>query len=466
MLAVIHGERDIGEAQLGAVWMADRRFAALTMIPILALSFLGVPGNALGRTVGDQSRAVNVAAVWDGKAACLAPAAFNENIIRARIRPIIAKEPRISESVAGYSLKSQPRLLVRALRTLAPLEGKVARSAADPVCRQIRCAALSLFGADAGRLLHMLLRFGYNGSPYAASGATAWTRSELDVVLAAMGDLPPNTLPFSPSPRLMVHEDHLSPLNRIPLKQRPNILPLAMSSDEAGVRVADAWDGLSQPERRAVLFHELAHEFAANRGGRFDWRGLWLEAATRDAAWGRKIGHPTGSVSIYGETGIDEDFAESATAYRYAPRLLALRAPHRYDFLREWMFDGLEYFSSQQCMPGLARSELIKRETDALLRETRPPSRVKVRGYYRQCLADGVAEDELGPCALRNLYWERYQSAWRAKASHDRRLSEAALDHVRRNERFLEFASADIPPALRENVLSYLDTEAPPYSLN
>lgn len=435
---------------------ARRSIFVWLLLLVTALAITPAAGRA--QVIGAASRPASVAQAWDGKGACLAPAAFNDTILQARTRPLIAGEPMVNETVAGFDLKDQPRRLVSALRALAP-DAAAGTSTVDPACNDVDCAAKALFGAEGGRLVHMLVRFGYNGSARAADGASAWSGSELDIVLAAMGDLPGSAQPLTASPRVMLRQDHLSVLKHAPADRPFGMEPVALSGgDTAGVRVSELWDQLQPHERRAVMFHELAHEFVATHWAKVEWRSRWAQAVVQDAAWTARLGLPDGAVSTYGDRNIDEDFAESATAYRYAPGLLAVRAPNRYAFLRDWMFDGLEYFSSPQCMPVVATSELIRRETDVLLATETPPSRAAVRAVYRRCVADRISEDRLGSCALRTLYWERYRQVWFKRSHQDKPLATAALAQVRGNGRFLDQASERLPATVKMAVLSYADT--------
>ena len=49
------------------------------------------------------------------------------------------------------------------------------------------------------------------------------------------------------------------------------------------------------------------------------------------------------SVSLYGNTNPREDFAESYTKYRLDPKGLKSKSPERYNFMRDFVFDGIEY---------------------------------------------------------------------------------------------------------------------------
>lgn len=51
-------------------------------------------------------------------------------------------------------------------------------------------------------------------------------------------------------------------------------------------------------------------------------------------------------VSNYGSTNPDEDFAETASAYRYNARDLQKRCPEKYEWMKARVFDNYEYLDS------------------------------------------------------------------------------------------------------------------------
>lgn len=329
-----------------------RKWATLATLAATA----GLPlekGDVALTGAADAAPPSTVASAWRGDAPCLAPDRLSLRTIAARLRRQTAAAPRVSETVAGFRIEDEAAPLVEALKRLAPANANSGHAA----CHKSLCASQALFGTEAGpRLLYLLVRYGYDGAP-AKIAAQPWTAAALDEVLAALGDLPPALLPLDDTVRVLAHDHELSmlqPDERDPMED----IPMAASGpDLGGIRIGEAWYAAAPPERRASLVHEIAHQFAISRPASQGWGRQWIQAMIDDAEWARRTGQPTSQVSLYAERSIDEDFAESATAYRYMPDLLGMRAPHRYALLKSQMFDGLEYHSADQCLPAMARSQ-------------------------------------------------------------------------------------------------------------
>ncbi|MFC3069388.1 hypothetical protein [Phenylobacterium soli] len=302
----------------------------------------------------DAAPRATVASAWTGEAACLAPDRLNARSVEARLARLGAGEPRVDRTVAGFELKDETRPLAEALSRLVPTD---AGASPDPACHTAACAAAAVFGADIGpKLLYLLARYGYNGSPL-VTGGKAWEPSELDEALAAFGDLPPNLAPFDDRVRTLAH-DHDAALMERSDRDPMDDQPMAASGGQIdGILIGHAWHAATPAERRASILHELAHQFIESQGASFGWPDAWRRAMDADARFAFATGQSTSVVSLYAQRSQDEDFAESATAYRYMPHLLGMRAPNRYALLREWMFDGLEYAAPDQCRPELASSE-------------------------------------------------------------------------------------------------------------
>lgn len=326
-----------------------RKWATLATLAATA----GLPlekGEVALTGAADATPPATVASAWRGSAPCLAPERLGLRTIAARLGRQTAAAPRVSQTVAGFRIEDEAAPLVAALKRLAPARG----AAAQATCHKAFCAAQALFGDEAGpRLLYLLVRYGYDG----AAGSQPWTPEALDEVLAALGDLPAGLLPLDDTVRTLAHDHELSmlqPDERDPMED----IPMAASGpDLGGIRIGEAWHMAAPPERRASLVHEIAHQFAVTRPAGQGWSRHWIQAMIDDAEWARRTGQPTSQVSLYAERSIDEDFAESATAYRYMPDLLGMRAPHRYALLKAQMFDGLEYHSADQCLPAIALSQ-------------------------------------------------------------------------------------------------------------
>lgn len=335
-----------------------RAFLVRLVSAIVATLLISAPAHAA------QLEAINptVAHAWSGVAPCLAPTKTIDASIASRLQGAVRGARRIDATVAGFTFRDEPEPLVSAFRQMTKRLPKSARGARiHGDCQDVQCATRVLFGDEAGpRLLLLAVAYRYNASPLGAEVARPWTAQELDELLAAFGDLPPSLFPLEDSGyRALAHR--YSPPRTLALAEGKMFALAAVAGERSdGIVVAQAWFKASAAQRRAIIVHELAHEFTRSRGREFDWREPWGAAMRVDDA--ARAGRGPSIASAYARTNIEEDFAESATAYRYMAPLLKNRAPARYAFLRDWMFDGLEYGAAAHCTPARARSEAMRIE--------------------------------------------------------------------------------------------------------
>jgi|GEM_PF-4441347 len=258
--------------------------------------------------------------------------------------------PRVARTIGGIDFADEPAVLLDALsRLLGPELGRgdaLAHRYPELRGRGARSAARLVFGSATGeRLLYLLARHGYNGSHLAFPGAAPWLATELDVVIAALEDLPPSARPYDPGrARPLVIDASGYGLARFlgPDVAAAGEAILALSGPGAvGIRLSAYWQLSSDARKRAILVHELAHDLVRLKAGGRDWADAWSKATRRDRlATGRDA---PGFVSTYAGTDWAEDLSESVVAYRYRPELLKRRAPHRYALLRRALFEGREY---------------------------------------------------------------------------------------------------------------------------
>lgn len=181
-------------------------------------------------------------------------------------------------------------------------------------------------GADQARRLRDL--YGYDASPI--SGGDALQADELRLILATMDDLPAGLVAGLPrGNRRLVFDRRLERYVDASAALTGTTVTAISGPGRIGIRLGEAWRRLSPSARRATIVHEVAHDFARQLARRKDWTANWRRAMRKDEQLAAMRGRHTGSVSQYAATHFDEDFAESVTAYVYAPRLLRQRAPHR-----------------------------------------------------------------------------------------------------------------------------------------
>ncbi|HEX6859938.1 MAG TPA: hypothetical protein VF138_07030 [Caulobacteraceae bacterium] len=302
---------------------------------------------------------LTVAHSWSGVAPCLTGLRQDPGQMERRTLAAVRGARLESAQVRGFSFVDQPAPLIAAFRRMTRLSGRQALPGSDSGCSDVRCAARAVFGEEAGpRLLLLAAVFHYNASDLGELHTRAWSVEELDEVLAAFEDLPPSLFPLDRSEyRALAHRHHQE--GRFP--ESTNLFELAAEAGEGeiGIMIDQGWHHASIAERRAIIVHELAHEFTRARGPALNWRERWQAAVDADAA--RDTRAPT-VASAYAMRNLDEDFAESVTAYRYMAPLLMTRAPHRYALLKSMVFDGQEYGSAARCAaPQLARVAHVRR---------------------------------------------------------------------------------------------------------
>lgn len=363
-----------------------------------------------------------VAHAWNGETGCLSGPTADPAARAALELGLLARVyPLADDDVAGYRLAGQPTEGLNAFRTLMARNPQARRGpAADPRCRDLVCAASAAFGADLGSLM-MMLAVDYQLVPVLPPRASGlrWTAADLRTVLAAADDLPPSLFPL--------REEEYRSLVMVDAKTLPPVAgaaAMALSGEMAGaVTLSTLWRRARPSERRASIVHEFAHDFTRARGMFLDWRGLWAEAQADDAKEAQARGLEPEPVSAYAMTNLDEDFAESVTAYRYRPETLRARQPHRYALLRQWVFDELEYGEAARCAPARARSR--RAQTLALI------------GLYatqrsREDLADaalmcaGRSDPKL--CSARFFYTRAYRKAWMSMPAEEPMAAMAALE--------------------------------------
>jgi hypothetical protein len=300
---------------------------------------------------------MTVAHAWSGTAPCLAPTRWSEAEISHQLAAAVVGAPLADAKVAGFTLQAEPEPLISAFRYLTRRLPSLYGS--QSACRDVECAARAMFGREVGpRLLLLATVYRYNASASGADATRPWTVSELDELLAGFGDLPAWLFPLEDfGYRALVYR-------RGPVDPRSGLaFEVAARSGEGsdGIVFAQGWVKTSPTERRAIIVHELAHEFTRVQGRTFNWREPWAAAVAADARAAGASGQPS-MASAYALKNLDEDFAESVTAYRYMAPLLKRRGPARYAILRAWMFGGVEYGAATKCLAAVARFERVRAE--------------------------------------------------------------------------------------------------------
>lgn len=193
-------------------------------------------------------------------------------------------------------------------------------------CTSADCAADAVFGRGVGvRLIHLLVRYGYNASPTAAREAQPWTAAQLDEIISVFAALPPSMFRGGLA--------NVRPLVLVPTPPASQRI-IELGRGDHGIRLASLWSLYDPQARRGVLLHEFAHNLRAElasgeSGPQHGSRPFWPAAA-----------RPQGQVSDYARWSDDEDFAESFVAYLRMPMQLKAVSPERYEYMRKNIFGG------------------------------------------------------------------------------------------------------------------------------
>ena len=258
------------------------------------------------------------------------------------------------KNIPGINFRNESPQMIKLFTTLMTNKPYNVRIIMESRCQKVICAAQQAFGKKEGvQLLYMLARYGFNGSPYRLrikkENQEAWRSHELDKVLVGLSDFPEGLFPIVKN----------RPLVRFPRGRTYKIynnLGRCVSAN-ATIEILDCADRYSDSGYQQLIFHEVAHVIGREYGldDSSAWWGFagWEKTTIPNGKIGLytnyKANKPECLISSYGATNPHEDFAESLVAYRYNPQLLKDRCPSKYDYLRDLVFDGIEYIDKSGC---------------------------------------------------------------------------------------------------------------------
>ena len=233
-----------------------KRFAATLRLAAM-LMLTATPAGAAGVGVIN----LTVAHSWSGVAPCLSPERQTAAVIAKKLRAAVKGASTVDADVVGVAFKNQPEPLVAAFRQMTrQLPRRLAAESIPPTCKTVECAAHALFGPEDGpRLLLLATVYHFNASEFGETPTHPWLTDELDEVIAAFEDLPPSFFPLDPAEYRILAHKHREP----PLATSHAMFELAAQAGEGepGIIIATGWHRAGGAERRAIIVHELAHEF-------------------------------------------------------------------------------------------------------------------------------------------------------------------------------------------------------------
>ncbi|HTL12721.1 MAG TPA: hypothetical protein VL588_09555 [Bdellovibrionota bacterium] len=313
--------------------------------------------------------------IWSAANAHCRTARVEPQAMRAFVDgPFVQGSPLETRTIHGVRLDNQPRALLDLFDQLTTSRGGPSDQATLQVpdeCHDFHCAADAVLGADiADRIEYIQARYGLNTSHLSGRNVTGRQNvdplrpEELDDIAMAASNLPPALMAIERG-HPVVHETR---------------------GHDSGTTVADAettlfdnWTRESRHDRIFTVTHELGHTvgtdleldhsptFLALSG--WQQRTQVLQDGYQNTIYVST--QPACLVSRYGATNPDEDFAESFRAYRYSPQLLKDRCPAKYQYMKELVFNGVEYTSEAACSnPALLTdqtSQAVSAQVDAML---------------------------------------------------------------------------------------------------
>lgn len=257
------------------------------------------------------------------------------------------------KTVHGVELKNESKVLIEAFKMLTTDQGiRVSNGIRvsqfqiqdsfkiNPKCESVTCAVQKIWGEELGlKLLYMMVKYNYNGSELANYNSSRRFRiSELNDVLMSLEDLPSELVPLGYKNQRLTISD-LSPS-----------VEAGEIYAESSIEIYRNWSYEPSLSRQYILFHELGHNIAEQRGD-FDVNKGWLKLSGWEEMAPDEWAPNDGAcfVSLYSMSSPYEDMAEVITMYRYNPQGLKKLCPEKYELVKKKVFKGREYLDPNSC---------------------------------------------------------------------------------------------------------------------
>ncbi|MDG0817026.1 hypothetical protein [Bdellovibrio svalbardensis] len=205
-------------------------------------------------------------------------------------------------------------------------------------CTKVLCAVQRIFGQEEGPLMLLLLtEYDLNLSHYVWSNADRWKASEIRDILKSIEAVPSHLLPLDLNQKL----SHF--------KRGYGYSGGGDTIANASIELFDVWNEMTPPIRQYSVYHEFSHNWSYLHANDIDVSPEWLKVsgwepqAKKSTRENWRMHPGTQQVSIYAKTNPFEDFAESVSAYRYAPERLKKVSAAKYKFVKDIVYGGLEF---------------------------------------------------------------------------------------------------------------------------
>lgn len=277
-------------------------------------------------------------------------------------------------------------------------------------CKSVRCVLAEMWGASrAEKMLFLLAAYDLNTSPLPYTNADLFTDSELDSILKTIEFVPPELVKVALNQKLTKFSRGWT------YRRKPGELLLA----NATMEFFDPWSDLSDSGRVAVVYHEFAHNIA-NLGGYRGWDRSpeWFEASGWRTVSQNETKTYFGSyenlkindfVSEYAHTNPLEDFAETALAYRFAPQRLLKVSPERYEFMKTYIYGGLEFIYAKACQRPIPMGVHLFESPVAIDSTLVKKAVIACRSKYAEMIADLRDSLEYGGCIKSQIITQAFE---------------------------------------------------------
>lgn len=285
-----------------------------------------------------------------------------ENFLASTLTPALPNETR---TFFGLKLTGDPRVLF-AIQELLRNEQEIFGKEKFPQVRlSSKCETTDCVLTDSAvfpnkdgrRLLYFYFRYGLKASHYTLPYGQPWKESELDEIERALHDFPDVLFPIHPARPLVRFKEGYT----LKLPHQETDSASVLFADES-LFFFDPWIAAAAEEKHTTVVHELAHVLDRRTQDHWNWSFSDVWKGLGD--WNRQpdgtLKNPLDSkkfVSTYAMTNEAEDFAESVVAYRFKSATLKSNQPEKYAFIRDAVFQGLEFTSPDLCQTKLTYSE-------------------------------------------------------------------------------------------------------------
>ncbi|MFY7992649.1 MAG: hypothetical protein ACOVP4_05090 [Bacteriovoracaceae bacterium] len=254
-----------------------------------------------------------------------------------------------TEIINGVSIKNESPIAIEAFKDLTTnkdfffntlmKENQTqiqSKYSINPSCAKALCAVKKIWGDELGtKILYLKMRYGINSSELAYSDedmtAERFKIDEIDDIIMAIADLP---------------KDYQSLFKNKPIIHMVLKKDIPTNIANASIIVFNKWVEQSRAQRQFAIYHELIHNISSHKNEiceSKDWRALsgW-SSKNNGKSWEYDLEKECFATN-YAKKNSSEDFAESATVYRYAPEKFKEKCPKKYQFIKNKLFNNIEY---------------------------------------------------------------------------------------------------------------------------